>query len=295
MIQATPLLAIPNVSEGRDRKRIQDFAAAVESGGARVLDVHSDPRHHRSVITAAGDTSSVTESMTELARACLSIDLTSHSGVHPRLGGLDVCPIVPHDATLEEAVTTARALAESIGRRVRLPVYLYGRAARREATAELPELRRGGLRKVIERSKRGLEPDAGPSQIDPARGVVCVGARGPLIAFNVWLACDVMTARSIAAAVRAAGGGLPGVRALGLPLEQPRQAQVSMNIVEPDVTSIDEAFGAVAALATAKGVEIVNSEIVGLVPERYLPAPGGQASRLLIEPARSLESVLSRL
>ncbi len=292
MAREAPLIAVPNVSEGADQQRIRELVGAVRAAGARVLDVHSDRVHNRSVLTVAGNDGRLVPAMTELALACRYIDLRIHRGVHPRLGGLDVCPIVPHHSSMKEAVEVARRIASSIGREASLPVYLYGKAARRSVTRDLAQLRRMGLAELAKRAKRDLPPDEGPADIDPAQGIVCVGARDVLIAFNVWLACEVEAARAIAASVRASEGGRPGLQALGFEIERGRLSQVSMNLVLPNETPIDHAFAAVAAEADARGVRVLKSEIVGLVPERYLPAPNGMAGRLLMEPARSLESAL---
>jgi glutamate formiminotransferase len=283
-------IAVPNVSEGRDRDRVRALVAAIERHGALVLDIHSDPVHHRSVFTVAGEETSVVRGLAELAVATRYIDLRRHRGVHPRLGGLDVCPIVAHGITLKHAVSLARAAAEEIADAADLPVYLYGAAAVRVETRDLPTLRRGGLKGLIARAEE-VPPDLGPRTIDPARGVVCVGARGVLIAFNVWLDCDEATARAIARRVRARDGGLPELRAIGVAISSDA-SQVSMNLVKPSVTGMDAAFDAVAREARARGVEVTASELVGLVPERYAPAPDQQAARLLMKPGRTLEGAL---
>jgi glutamate formiminotransferase len=282
-------LAIPNVSEGRDRDAIGALAAAASAGGAVVLDVHSDPVHHRSVLTVVGDDESVVKGMTALALRARGIDLRRHEGVHPRMGGLDVCPIVAFDDDMDGAVRLAHRTAGSIGD-VGLPVYLYGAAAIRQETRELPDLRRGGLPTLIRRAEGGLAPDFGPDRIDASSGVVCVGARGVLIAFNVWLRGDHSTAKDIAGAVRSSGGGPPGIRALGVRTADPALSQVSMNLIDPRATGIDDAFRAVQEASPATA-QIVATEIVGLVPQRFLPAPNGPAARLLLRPGRSLESV----
>jgi glutamate formiminotransferase len=282
------LLAVPNVSEGRSPVRIRGFADAVTATGARVLDVHSDAVHNRTVLTVAGPTTNVEAAMLALCVACSYIDLTRHEGVHPRLGGLDVCPIVPHEATMEEAVAAAHRVGKIIHARTGLPVYFYGDAALRKATRLLPDLRRGGLTTLMKRAENDLPPDLGDG-IDKRRGVVCVGARGLLIAFNVVLEAPFEVARRVASGVRASAGGLPGVRALAFPLEGGR-VQVSMNLGDPDATGIDRAFGEIARQARSEGASIVGTEIIGLVPERFLPK--GEAARLLLKPSRSLESVL---
>ena len=288
------VIVIPNVSEGRDGARVGRLKDAVERPGARVLDVHSDADHNRSVLTVAGRDPELVASMADLARSASEIDLTTHRGVHPRLGGLDVCPAVPHDAPMTSAVTVALAAARAIGDGAALPVYLYGAAAAAHTGAErsLPALRRGGLAGLRARAAEGMAPDFGPRDIDPARGIVCVGARDVLIAFNVFLSCPRPVAEDIARAVRAANGGPPGVRALGLALTTRGLSQVSMNLTRPEVVGIDDAFEAVATLADGAGAAVNATEIVGLVPERLLPDPSKPAARLLTRPGRSLESVL---
>lgn len=281
------LLAVPNVSEGRDPARIAACTDAVTSAGAQLLDVHTDRVHNRTVFTLAGSPHPLIAACVGLAHAATAIDLRLHEGVHPRLGGLDVCPFVPHGATtIEEAIAAARSAARRIGAEVQLPVFLYEKAALRGETATLPGLRRGGIARLAARMEAGLEPDAGPSSIDPSNGVVCVGARGPLIAFNVWLDAALEEARSIAARVRS-----KSVRTLGLQIAE-GVSQVSMNLIDPAATGIEEAFLSVAAAADAARVQIRATEIVGLVEARFLPAPETTAARLLMEPSRSVEDAL---
>jgi glutamate formiminotransferase len=287
-----PLLAIPNVSEGREDARIRGFTTTVEKTGVRVLDVHSDAVHNRSVLTVTGSDSSLAQASAELAAAA-RIDLTRHEGIHPRLGGLDVCPFVPHGATsMNTAIRVAHRAGAAINERTGLPVYYYGRAALRDEMRELPDLRRGGIQGLRARAVSGVPPDLGPAEIDPAVGVVCVGARGPLIAFNVWLICSQTVAAAIASRVRASGGGLSGVRALGLAVDD-ETAQVSMNLTSPAVTGIDTAFSAVDRLAREMNAEITATEIVGLVPEQFLPDPKARAARMLISPGRSIDAALN--
>jgi glutamate formiminotransferase len=219
-----------------------------------------------------------------------------HHGVHPRLGGLDVYPFVPQLGSMDEAIAAARVAGRSIYERTGIPVFLYADATERSEARELPQLRRGGLGALKQRADDGLVPDHGSaSEIDIHRGVICVGARGVLIAFNVWLGCDRGEAEQIAASVRAGrggrGGGLPGVRALGLGVAG-GLSQVSMNIVDPELTSVDQAFAAVALAAELHGISVTRTELVGLVPERYQPDPNAAAARLLSEPSRSLEAAL---
>lgn len=287
------MIAIPNVSEGKDRARLHRLAEAVEQAGARVLDLHSDEVHARSVLTCWGPATALCDAMVALAERCRDeIDLRTHTGVHPRLGALDVCPFVPYgDAPMSDAVKAARATAQAIGGRVSVPVYLYGEAARRNETRELADLRRGGSEALAARMEE-LPPDHGPAVFDPRTGVVCAGARGVLIAFNIWLRAALDPVKAIAAAVRTSGGGPPGVKALALPIA-PEVTQVSMNLVNPDETGIDHVFDLVARQASAMEIEIAGTEIVGLVSERHLPDPDGETARRLISPGRSLESAIS--
>lgn len=288
-----PLITVPNVSEGRNPEVLARLVAATSGSGARVLDVHSDEVHNRSVITATAREQTLIDAMVSLAHACGALDMRRHRGIHPRLGALDVCPFVPHEAPMATAVRAAHRAGEAIHRGTGIPVYFYGLAARREATRALPDLRRGGWAGLFERARAGTPPDVGTvMEMDPTTGVVCVGARDTLIAFNVWLDCEVAVARAIASAVRSSSGGLAGVRALGLRLEEPRKCQVSMNLTEPDVTGIEPAFAGVQELARTLQARISATELVGLVPERYLPGPDTTVARLLMTPGHSLEAAL---
>jgi glutamate formiminotransferase len=287
------LLAIPNLSEGRRRDVMDSFIEAVESVGAHVLDLHSDPVHNRTVVTLTGEATLLPAALAELAVAATAIDLRRHSGVHPWLGGLDVCPIVPYREPMEAAVTVARETGVAIHSATGTPIFFYGHAATRPEARELPALRKGGLQGLIRRAGSDLPPDLGSRSIDPARGVVCVGARDVLIAFNVWLRCDVSVAWKIARSVRASEGGLAAVRSLGLEIDDAPTSQVSMNLIHPPTTGIDRAFDAVAERARSEGAEVVGSEIVGLVPQQFMPDPNGRAARTLIAPGRSLETALN--
>lgn len=288
-----PLIAVPNVSEGREPEIVAGLVAATSAPGARILDVHSDAVHNRSVITATAPDEALVEAMVSLARACSELDLSRHSGIHPRLGTLDVCPFVFHETVAADAVRAAHRAGEAIHAATGIPVYFYGLAARRDATRSLPDIRRGGLSGLVQRAGAGMPPDVGTAaEIKPATGVVCVGARGYLVAFNVWLDCEPAAARAIAAGVRASSGGLPGVRALGLLLQEPRSCQVSMNLTEPHVTGIERAFARVRDLAGIEDARIIATEIVGLVPQRHLPAPDTAVARLLLTPGHSLEAAL---
>jgi glutamate formiminotransferase len=284
-------VAVPNVSEGRDRVLVDRLAGSVAAAGAIVADVHSDPVHNRSVITASGEPATLVDAMAALAEACRAIDLTRHRGVHPRLGAFDVCPFVTDPLPVPDAVAAARSAGAAIWERARLPVYLYGYAATRPECERLPDLRKGGLERIVERSRDDLPPDFGSAPVDARHGIVCVGARDVLVAFNVWLRSDLGAARTIAAAVRRAG--LPGVRTLALDLGN-GLAQVSMNLTRPGDAGVDRAFEAVASLAAEANVQVHATELVGVPPERYMPDPDAQAARLLRGPGRSLELALAR-
>lgn len=281
------LLAVPNISEGKDAGLISELRQTAEVGTVRVLDLHSDPVHDRSVLTMTGEPTDLVEACVSLAAASRDcIDLTRRTGVHPRLGSLDVCPFVPHNEPIDGAVSAAKKAARSIAEAVGLPVYLYGEAAGRRATRELRDLRRGGLSALQQRALESLPPDEGPRFFDIRSGVVCVGARGPLIAFNVWLESGLSAVRTIAASIRS-----ESVRALGLQISH-KACQVSMNLIEPQVTGIEEAFDMVAERAAEAGIAITATEIVGLVEKRFLPAPDATVARLLKQPGHSLEASL---
>ena len=287
-----PLIAVPNVSTGSDEKTIGALVEAIHASGAVVLDVHSDSIHDRSVFTVTAGAAALIGAMVALSEGARALDLTAQRGVHPRMGVLDVCPFVPHgDTKMIDAVSAAREVGALIAERSGIPVYLYGEAARRPDTRNLPDLRRGGLEGLRSRAQQGLEPDFG-GPIDARLGVVCVGAREVLIAFNVWIKGDLAITRAIAGRVRESAGGLPGVRSLGLEIKPPDVSQVSMNLTAPDATGIEAAFEAVEANASAMGATVLATEIVGLPPRRFWPPPDAKATRLLREPGRSLEAAL---
>jgi glutamate formiminotransferase len=264
---------IPNFSEGRRREVIDAIAATVAGvPSAAVLDIHVDADHNRSVITFAGPAEAVAEAAFRATRTAASlIDMNQHRGQHPRVGATDVLPFVPlAGATLAECVALARTVGRRIGEELGIPVYLYEAAATRPDRVALPNLRRGeyeGLREAIERDPQRA-PDFGPARLGPA-GATIVGARMPLIAFNVYLNTgDVRVAKRVARAVRASSGGLQGVRALGLLVDG--RAQVSMNLIDYKNTPLHRAVELVAREAAAYGASVVESELVGLIPEDAL-------------------------
>ncbi len=265
---------VPNLSEGQNPRVIAALADAVQVSGVDLLDTSSDPDHHRTVLTLVGQPSALVEAIVRLFAAALPrIDLAVHRGVHPRIGAVDVVPVIPlAGATMVEAAALARTLGQAVGERFELPVFLYGEAATRDARRELADLRRGGLSGLARRlADPTWQPDFGPRHLHPTAGATAIGARDFLIAFNVLLASrDLAVAQQIAARVRASSGGLPGVKALGLFLPSRNQVQVSMNLIDYRQTSPAAAFAQVVAEAQRLGVQVVGSELVGLIPEAAL-------------------------
>jgi glutamate formiminotransferase len=277
---AVPLESVPNFSEGRDRATIDALAAAL-SGHAELLDVHADVDHNRSVFTLVGTEQELTAALLAgVACACERIDLRLHTGAHPRIGAADVVPLVPLEPEhMPRAETTARAVAEQIGEQLGLPVFLYGRLASGRGPAFF---RRGGTDELQRRIDAGeLEPDFGPSRLDPSAGAVLVGARSPLIAFNVNLrAVDVGIAQAIARTIREADGGFPGVRALGLDLPSAGRVQVSMNVEDWEAAALHDIVEKIESEAGALGAEVLGSELVGLMPAGAAAAAAGAALRI---------------
>ena len=270
-----PLESVPNFSEGRDAGTIEALRSAL-AGQADVLDVHSDADHNRSVFTLVGDDTSLIEALlAAVACARERIDLRGHDGAHPRIGAADVVPIVALEQTdRERARDCALRLAERIGVELGLPVFLYGQSAAGRGPAFF---RQGGPEELERRIDAGeLRPDYGPARLDERAGGVIVGARRPLIAFNVNLATDdVEIARAIAAVVREKGGGFPGVRALGLLLPKAGHAQVSMNIEDYEAAALHEIVRRIDEEARARGVDVAGAELVGLMPAGAAAAAAG--------------------
>jgi glutamate formiminotransferase len=265
---------IPNVSEGCRPTVIRNLVAGIERAGARMLDVSSDCAHNRSVLTFVADAAALEAAVVALfERALPEIDLRAHRGAHPRMGAVDVVPLVPlAPATMPDCVALAKTLGRTIADRFGLPVYLYEEAAARPERRRLEQIRRGGFEALAARmSLADWAPDFGPSQPHPTGGATAVGARRPLIAFNVNLASnDVRIATAIAQRIRESGGGLPNVKAIGVRLGGDGPAQVSMNLTHFEQTPIEQAFEAVVREAKALGVDVLESEIVGLVPRAAL-------------------------
>ena len=260
--------AVPNFSEGKDAAKISRITEAVGAvSGVRVLGLHSDPDHNRSVLTFAGEENPVLEGAIALAKGCAAeLDLASQAGEHPRMGVLDVLPFVPlEDATMDDAVRLAHRAGETLGS-LGFPVYLYGSAATDQHRRSLPDLRRGGYEGVASRLEDPLwKPDYGPQTLDPRRGAVAVGARPFLVAFNAYLDTDdVEVARTVARQIRESGGGLPAVRALGFGVGG--KAQVSMNLTDLEQTAVPVALEAVRSAAADLGASVESTELVGLAP-----------------------------
>jgi len=266
--------AIPNVSEGRDPARLDRFAAAITSSGATLLDRTADWSHHRAVFTFAADGEHIQRAAAALAAAAMAeIDLSTHAGVHPRIGALDVLPFVPlGSASMEDAVAIAQAVGRNIGETLGVPVFFYEAASRPPHRRSLEAIRRGGLEGLSARlDEPAWAPDHGPRRLHPTAGAIAVGARGPLVAWNLVLdRPDLALARRIARTIRTSNGGLPCLKALGLPLAHTGQVQVSMNLTDYRTTSMAEVYRAVLAEAIAAGADIAGSEIIGLVPRAAL-------------------------
>jgi glutamate formiminotransferase len=264
---------VPNISEGQKTDVVAQCARAVERF-ASLLDVTSDPAHHRSVLTFAGEPPEVRRAALSLFEAALTaVDLRHHQGQHPRVGVVDVMPFVPlGDTSMEACIDLARWVAEMVAGQFNVPVYLYEQASRPGVYRRLEEIRRGGLAALAERmTEPAWRPDFGPALPHPTAGVSVIGARRPLIAYNVELATDRLSvARAIARQIRQSSGGLPAVKAIGVALGDRGIVQVSMNLTDYRTTSITEAFDAVEANAQRLGVSVLASELVGLAPAAAL-------------------------
>jgi glutamate formiminotransferase/glutamate formiminotransferase/formiminotetrahydrofolate cyclodeaminase len=286
------LLSVPNVSEGRDHGVLEAIERAFAP--ARFLDLHADPDHNRSVFTLAAPQGTLAEGLVNGVREAVErIDLRRHEGVHPRVGAVDVMPVVYLDddrrgAACAELLAAAGLVGEDLG----VPVILYGELATRPENAERGAVRRGGLEGLAARMASGeLVPDFGPSEPHPTAGVTLAAARPPLVAFNVELrGGDLELARRIAAEIRESGGGLRGVRAIGLWLEHRGVAQVSTNVNDHRATALREVVEAVRTRAEAAGAGVAEAELVGLAPEAAfdgfpddVPLRGFDPERSLIE------------
>jgi len=285
-----PLEAVPNFSEGRDRATIDAIGEAL-GAHARLLDVHSDEDHNRSVYTlVGGEEELVSALIAGIACARDRIDLRGHEGSHPRIGAADVVPLVPiRESDAERARVSALELARRVGEELALPVFLYADLAPGRGPAFF---RRGGPAELQRRIDAGeLAPDFGPARLDERAGGVIVGARPPLIAFNVDLAGDDLdAAQQVASAVRERDGGFPGVRALGLRLPRAGHVQVSLNVEDWRRSPLHEVVAAVQREAGARGLQVTGSELVGLLPAGAAVAAAGSLLGVAgLDPSHVLE------
>jgi len=293
------LECVPNFSEGRRRDVGDEIVAAVRAvSGARFLDFEMDPDHNRSVLTLVGEPAAVAEAAFAAARVAVErIDLNRHEGRHPRMGAVDVIPFIPiRDLTMDDAVRTSRELGARLGAELKLPVFLYEASATRPDRKNLAEIRKPqfeGLRDLIGKDPERL-PDFGPPAIHPTAGCVAVGARPPLIAYNIDLeSAEEKLAKRIAKKIRERDGGLPAIKALGLFIADRGCVQVSINVCDFTRTSLETVYAAVEREATAAGVKIRSSEIVGLAPQAALPP--GAVERLKLATFKPEQVIENRL
>ena len=287
---------VPNFSEGRRRDVIDAIVEALDVQGARVVFAEADPDHHRLDTTVLGDADAVRRSaIAGVAAAVERIDMFEHNGGHPRMGAADVIPFMPvREVSMDACVELARDVGRELAETLDLPVYLYGEAALVPERRSLADVRKGefeGLREAVAAGDR--LPDFGPHEIGRA-GATAVGARKPLVAFNTYLSGnDEAAAKDIARAVRESSGGLPAVRAIGFAVPERGCVTVSMNLVDFEVTGIREAFDAVAHEASSRGMDVTDSEIVGLAPEAALPP--GDEEHVRLKGFSPEEQILERL
>jgi glutamate formiminotransferase len=292
--------SVPNVSEGRRQDVIQRIADALRAvPGMRVLDVQSDATHNRSVFTLAGDAAAMSAGIPVLfERALADIDLRTHQGEHPRMGAVDVVPFIPIEGvTMAQCVELAKSIAKDVAARFNLPMFLYEEASTNPARKNLEDIRRGEFEGLAAKlSQPAWTPDFGPAAPHMSGGASVIGARMPLIAYNINLATNRLdVAKKIAAAIRMSSGGLRYVKAMGIPLEDRGLVQVSMNLTNYEKTPIFRVFDLVKREAERYGVSVVESEIVGLVPaaalrqsvEYYLRLEGFSADQVLENKIRS--------
>jgi len=298
-----PLIeCVPNVSEGRRTEVVDRLLQAIERvPGARLLDRSSDAAHNRSVITMAGEPGALEAAVLALFElAVAEIDLRTHTGEHPRLGAVDVVPFIPIEgATMDDCVRLAQETGADVARRFNVPVYLYEEAATNPGRKNLADIRRGQFEGLAAKmAQPEWAPDYGPPAPHPSAGATVIGARMPLIAYNINLDTDRLdVAKKIAATVRFSSGGLPHVKAMGVALEDRGIVQVSMNLTNYQETPILRVFDAVKTEAERHGVAVLESEIVGLVPaaalvdnsERYLQLNSFTRSQILEERLRKVE------
>jgi glutamate formiminotransferase len=268
---------VANVSEGRDPEVLQGIVSAVCRASGLILGVSSDPDHHRTVISFITKKEQAEEAALRLIKKAVElIDLRRHRGVHPRIGAADVVPFVPVGRmTMPQCVAIARQLAERVARSLELPVYLYEEAALRPDRTQLPDIRRGGFEDLAQLVQNDPfhAPDYGPPHLHPTAGAVVIGARRPLIAYNIFLdSANLGIAREVARRIRERDGGLRSVRAMGFFIASRSRTQVSVNLRDHEVTSLLDVWRRTSREAALLGAKAVSSEIIGLVPEAALPA-----------------------
>jgi glutamate formiminotransferase len=265
---------VPNISEGRRREVVEEIAAAVEGEGRRIIDLSMDPDHNRSVITIVGEPEGLANGVLALARKAVErIDLRKHQGAHPRMGAVDVIPFIPvRGVAMSECVALSREVGKRIAQELEVPVYLYEESATSEGRRNLAVIRKGEFEGFAEKiALPEWRPDFGAPRLHPTAGAVAVGAREFLIAYNINLATsDITVAKEIAAAVRFSSGGLRYVKALGFPLAERGIVQVSMNLTNFKKTPILRVFEMVKREAERRGVMVMGSEIVGMIPRQAL-------------------------
>lgn len=268
---------VPNFSEGRRREVVEQILAAIRSvAGVKLVDWSLDASHNRSVVTFVGPPDAAREAaFRAIATARDTIDLTQHQGEHPRIGATDVVPFVPLEgSTMQECVETAWLLGERVGRELEIPVYFYEAAAKRPERKNLADVRKGQFEVAREQIGKdpAREPDEGPKHaIHPTAGATVIGARFFLIAFNVYLDTDdVQIAKDIARKIREKDGGLPGIKAMGFAIDEPKCAQVSMNVCNYEATGLLRVFTEIEREARSRGIAIRESELIGLAPRAAL-------------------------
>lgn len=292
------LECVPNVSEGRDRRVVDRLAESIRQiSGVRLVDIHMDPDHHRSVFTFMGSPPAVEAGALAFASAVLgAVDMRNHRGIHPRIGALDVLPFVPLGSlSMDETAAVASRVGEAIGGSHGVPVYFFGEASRRPERRWLPAIRAGeyeGLPRKL--ADPAWLPDAGLPSFNPRMGATLVGARSLLVAYNVWLdSTDAEAARAIARIIRESSGGLPALQAMGVPLARRGLVQVAMNLLDFRRTSIARAFDAVSEEAARRGIAVRRAELVGLAPRDAFEGRTPESVGLVdFTPAKLLETHL---
>lgn len=266
---------VPNFSEGRRRETLMAIVDAVsEAGDVRIIDFSMDADHNRSVLTLIGEPDPLVSAVLAASERALElIDMRRQQGVHPRIGAVDVVPFVPlMDASMEDAIEAAHRFGREFSRRNNMPVYFYGEAARLPQRKRLAAIRRGEYEHLpLRLADQAWQPDEGPFRFNPARGATAVGARKPLVAFNINLDTDDLTvARDIARTIRHSSGGLPHVQAIGIVLASRGIVQVSMNLTDCEITPLVIVYERVREEAAHRGVTVLESELIGLMPQSAL-------------------------